>query len=100
MLTQSEAESAGKAEQQQPPQLLKALLGRGEAAALSQLLPHRQSAGQVHPAATHNASPHATQLPSTRQTHPSLSIHRPHSGVIHTGCINRTWSNWTVWVQF
>lgn len=49
-LTQSEAKSADQAEQQQPPDLLQALLDCAETTALSQLLPHGQSAGHVHPA--------------------------------------------------
>lgn len=52
-LTQSEAQSAEQAEQQQPPDLLKALLDCTEATALSQLLPQRQPAGQVHPSTAH-----------------------------------------------
>lgn len=49
-LTQSEAKSACQAEQQQPPQLLQALLHGAEATALSQLLPRRPPVRHVHPA--------------------------------------------------
>lgn len=52
-LTESEAESADQAEQQQTPDLLEALLDRAETTALSQLLPHRQPARPVHPADAH-----------------------------------------------
>lgn len=49
MLTQSEADSAQEAEEQQHPKLLKALFNAAEAAGLGQLLPYLQPAGQVHP---------------------------------------------------
>lgn len=57
-LTQSEEESADKAEEQQPPDLLQTLLDRTETAALSQLLPHRQPAGHIHPSAARACSTH------------------------------------------
>lgn len=63
-LTQSEAAPAEQAEEQQPPHLLDALLHRGKAAALRQLLPQRQSAGPLHPAGEEH---HCTSLGGEEQ---------------------------------